>query len=227
MIYFTSDTHFGHENVIRFAGRPYETVAQMNRALVANINARVLPRDELYILGDFSFRITAEDAKAIREQIRCGRVHLIPGNHDKDWGSKGLAGTFDVMSPISRLKVNGHKYILSHYPLVDWEAMERSSVMLHGHIHSRGPDYNELNRMQGIYRYDVGMDANGLRPVSIEEIDAWFAGVENAGIARWQSWVAPNPGPARDIARSLLVDELEREPDRHPANGKGAAWPSL
>ena len=104
MIYFTSDTHFGHENVIRFAGRPYETVAQMNRALVVNINARVLPRDELYILGDFSFRITVEDAKAIREQIRCERVRLIPGNHDKDWGSKGLAGTFDVMPPISRLK---------------------------------------------------------------------------------------------------------------------------
>ena len=96
-------------------------------------------------------------------------------------------------------------------------------MMLHGHIRSRGSDYNELNRMQGIYRYDVGMDANGLRPVSIEEIDAWFAGVENAGIARWQSWAAPNPGPARDIARSLLVDE----PDRHSANGKGAAWPSL
>lgn len=227
MIYFTSDTHFGHENVIRFTGRPYEAVAQMNHALVANINARVLPRDELYILGDFSFRTTVEDAKAIREQIRCERVHLIPGNHDKDWASKALAGTFDVMPPISRLKVNGHKYILSHYPLVDWEAMERGSVMLHGHIHSRGPDYNELNRMQGIYRYDVGMDANGLRPVSIEEIDAWFAGVENAGIARWQSWVAPNPGPARDIARSLLVDELERESDRRPANGEGAAWPSL
>ena len=60
MIYFTSDTHFGHENVIRFTGRPYGTVAQMNHALVANINARVQPRDELYILGDFSFRITAD-----------------------------------------------------------------------------------------------------------------------------------------------------------------------
>ena len=55
MIYFTSDTHFGHENVIRFAGCPYETVAQMNHALVSNINARVLPRDELYILGFFRF----------------------------------------------------------------------------------------------------------------------------------------------------------------------------
>ena len=56
MIYFTSDTHFGHENVIRFATRPYETVAQMYHALVANVNARVLCRDELYILGDLTYR---------------------------------------------------------------------------------------------------------------------------------------------------------------------------
>lgn len=56
IIYFTSDTHFGHENVIRFAGRPYETVAQMYHALVANVNARVLSRDELYILGDLTYR---------------------------------------------------------------------------------------------------------------------------------------------------------------------------
>lgn len=56
MIYFTSDTHFDHENVIWFAGRPYKTVAQMYHALVANVNARVLCRDELYILGDLTYR---------------------------------------------------------------------------------------------------------------------------------------------------------------------------
>ena len=106
-------------------------------------------------------------------------------------------------------------------------------MMLHGHIHSRGSDYNELNRMQGIYRYDVGMDANGLRPVSIEEIDAWFAGVENAGIACWQPFYLYKSLASILLVffslagAFLLVDELEREPDRRSANGKGVAWPSL
>ncbi len=59
MIYFTSDTHFDHENVIWFAGRPYKTVAQMYHAFVANVNARVLCRDELYILGDLTYRSSA------------------------------------------------------------------------------------------------------------------------------------------------------------------------
>ena len=41
MIWFTSDTHFGHENVLKFTDRPWETIQQMNSVIVANINARV------------------------------------------------------------------------------------------------------------------------------------------------------------------------------------------
>ena len=62
MIWFTSDTHFGHENVLKFTDRPWETIQQMNSVIVANINARVGMNDELYILGDFSFKMTAQDA---------------------------------------------------------------------------------------------------------------------------------------------------------------------
>ncbi len=213
MIYFTSDTHFGHSAVLKFTGRPYKDVSQMNQALIANINARVGHEDELYILGDFSFKIPAVEAAELRRKINCRRVHLVPGNHDKAWGSgpKELEGVFDVLPPIYRIKVDGRKYVLSHYPLVDWPSMSHGSFMLHGHIHSQGSDYNELNRMQGIYRYDIGVDANGLRPVSLEEIDAWFAGVSCSGRARWRSWVAPEPGPAREIARALLAEELEKE----------------
>ena len=213
MIYFTSDTHFGHGNVLKFTKRPYKDIARMNVALINNINARVGRDDELYILGDFSFKIPAVEATALRKKINCRRVYLVPGNHDKGWGSgpRELEGVFEVLPPIHRLKINGRKYVLSHYPLVDWPSMSHGSFMLHGHIHSQGSDYNELNRMQGIYRYDVGMDANGLRPVSLEEIDAWFAGVSCAGRARWRSWVAPEPGPAREIAQALLADEYAAE----------------
>ncbi len=62
MIWFTSDTHFGHENVLKFTDRPWETIQQMNSVIVANINARVGMNDELYILGDFSFKMTAQHA---------------------------------------------------------------------------------------------------------------------------------------------------------------------
>ena len=71
MIWFTSDTHFGHENVLKFTDRPWETIWQMNDAIVDSINGRVAVDDELYILGDFSFKMTAQDAYGLRKRIAC------------------------------------------------------------------------------------------------------------------------------------------------------------
>lgn len=194
MIWLTSDTHFGHENILRLAERPWETIGQMNRALLANINACVGPRDDLYILGDFSFRISTEEAQAIRRKIRCQKIHLIAGNHDKDWTRPEVAGTFIVEPPIIKLKAEGRKFVLSHYPIEDWEGMRNGSIMLHGHIHTRGESYNLANREQGIYRYDVGVDANSYMPVSLASILAWFEGV-SCREHSWRDWV-----PSRDVS---------------------------
>ena len=65
MIWFTSDTHFGHENVLKFTDRPWETIWQMNDAIVDSINGRVAVDDELYILGDFSFKMTAQSNRNV------------------------------------------------------------------------------------------------------------------------------------------------------------------
>jgi len=83
----------------------------------------------------------------------------VPGNHDKDWNNKLVQGTFIVEQPITVLKIDGRKYVLSHFPMADWQSMSHESIHLHGHIHSEGSLYNEMNRMQGLYRYDVGVDA--------------------------------------------------------------------
>ena len=96
MIWFTSDTHFGHENMLRLSDRPWSAVAQMNDAMVANINSKVAADDELYILGDFSFKMTVQDAYELRKSITCKRVHLLPGNHDKDWTQSAVADAFIV-----------------------------------------------------------------------------------------------------------------------------------
>ena len=61
MIWFTSDLHLGHVNVLQFQNRPFADIDEMNEALIANINAKVKKNDELWILGDFSFRISLKD----------------------------------------------------------------------------------------------------------------------------------------------------------------------
>lgn len=171
-VWFTSDTHFGHSGILSLAQRPFADADEMDGALVRAINERVGPGDELYHLGDFSYRINKEAAAGIRRRIRCRRVHLVPGNHDKAWED---GEGFLVEPPIRELKLDdGTRLVLCHYPLMSWNGMHRGSIHLHGHIHS-GAGYNESQRDQGIRRFDVGVDANGYAPVSLDDVLSWAA----------------------------------------------------
>lgn len=206
MIWFTSDTHFGHERILDFTNRPFGSIREMNDALIANINEKVKPEDELYILGDYSFKMTAADAADLRRNIKCKKVHLIPGNHDKDWNQPAVAGIFIVEPHVRTLRQDKKKLALCHFPMADWPAMSHGSIHLHGHIHSEGHAYNEINRMQGLYRFDVGVDANGYSPVSLEEILNWFSGIECNGRAKWPNWV--NATGSKQAARKLAGIKL-------------------
>jgi len=53
-IWFTADTHLGHENVIRYNPRPFSSTAEMDEALIENWNQVVQPDDAVYHLGDFT-----------------------------------------------------------------------------------------------------------------------------------------------------------------------------
>ena len=56
MIYFTSDQHFYHENIIKSVGRPWGNAEEMNRVLIQNWNELVALKDEVYIWGDISLK---------------------------------------------------------------------------------------------------------------------------------------------------------------------------
>lgn len=185
MIWFTADTHFGHANIIAACGRPWETADEMSDALIANINASVGVEDVLYILGDFSYKMTRADAAALRTRIACRHVRLVNGNHDKNWaeypaGPDGRRPFEEVRDYVELKLEGGRKVALFHYPMVEWASAYHDALHLHGHIHSRGVEYNERNREQGLYRYDVGVDANGYAPVSIGKIVSFFEGVPNS-----------------------------------------------
>ena len=96
MIWFTSDMHLGHEKALDFTCRPWNQIDEMDEGIIANINEKVKENDELYILGDYSFKITALEAATLRKKIYCKKVHLVPGNHAKDWNNKLVQGTFIV-----------------------------------------------------------------------------------------------------------------------------------
>lgn len=165
MIYFTSDMHLGHENILRFANRPFESVQEMNNTLIANYNALVREEDTVYILGDLAYRIPLAEANEIIAGLN-GKKHLIAGNHDKKYDES----LFEEVVDYRQLHTNGKHFTLMHYPMLEWEKMRCGSIMLHGHMHNIGMDYNIECKKNGIRRFDVGVDANGFYPVAITTI---------------------------------------------------------
>lgn len=67
MIYFTSDPHYGHANVIKYCSRPFASVDEMTRVLITNWNKVVTPEDIVYCLGDFS--LSTRPAEAITQKL--------------------------------------------------------------------------------------------------------------------------------------------------------------
>lgn len=79
-VFFTSDTHFGHANIIRFCKRPFENVEEMNEVLIENWNKVVSDDDTVFHLGDFAFG-GSNVWKEIIPRLK-GHINLIIGNHE-------------------------------------------------------------------------------------------------------------------------------------------------
>ena len=182
-VFFISDMHFGHANIINYMNRPFKDIDDMNKQLINNINEKVGERDELWVLGDFSHGINREEVRIIRKAINCKHVHLIRGNHDRDYSQDHI---FQSVQDYKEIKTKYGRVVLFHYPILEWASAHWGTIHLHGHIHSTG-EYNERNLSSkyidrfpyghhpknpdlGLRIYDVGVDANNYSPISIDEI---------------------------------------------------------
>lgn len=166
MHWFTSDTHFGHRNILGKAGRAFADVHEMDEALIGNWNYRVKPGDTVYHLGDFSFA-RPDDTIRIVKRLN-GQIRLVPGNHDSDRMQRGLtyAGV-EVLPPLYHTSIDGRALVLCHFPMLTWKSAHYGAWHLHGHSHGRG-------KWQSSTRLDVGVDAlpEKYRPYSWPEIVA-------------------------------------------------------
>lgn len=94
-VYFTSDTHFNHTNILRYCQRPFRNVDDMNEQMIANWNETVSEDDVIFHLGDFCLGGAAEWTR-ILDRLN-GKIYLIMGNHDLKNIRQGLDGS--SMSP--------------------------------------------------------------------------------------------------------------------------------
>lgn len=175
MQYFTADLHFYHDNIIKHVNRPFHDSGEMNRVLVKNWNDVIKPQDEVYILGDVTMKGPVL-AMEMLSQLK-GRKYLIRGNHDTFADNREFdRSVFEWVKDYYELSCQNQKFILFHYPIEEWNGYFRGTIQLHGHQHNH-VDYNYKNLEKGIRRFDVGVDANYMKPVSIEDIISFFASV--------------------------------------------------
>ena len=182
-IWITSDTHFGHTNIVgseisswKSGYRDFKSLHEMNMALVDGINKYVKEDDVLYHLGDWSFG-GVQNILKFRKYIVCKNIHLILGNHDQHILDKEVKfddtsfNPFELFSSVQdvlHLKLGKTEVFLSHYSHRVWNGSHKGVIHLYGHSHGSIPDYGRS--------MDVGVDVSykmfgEYRPFNIGDIN--------------------------------------------------------
>lgn len=186
-VFFTSDLHFGHENVIRFDDRPFKSVEEMDNELVRRWNNKVSKGDIVYVLGDFIWKTRTDDAETLIKRLN-GQIILIKGNHDRflnnSKAKKALAGVKEYDDIAVTLEDGTvRRCILSHYFMPFYNGNRYNAIHLHGHSHNT-EEANEEFRIavelnsKGFTNeiYNVGCMYWNYEPVTLDEILAWKGG---------------------------------------------------
>lgn len=151
--FYTSDSHFGHEAVIRHCQRPFADAVAMDEEMIHRWNSRVKPTGMVFHLGDFSLA-DVDRTREIFSRLN-GRKFLITGNHDLDNRGrlkKSLRDLDWAAPPVAAMETTdcGQRVYLHHYACRVWPSSHYGAWHFFGHSHGRVPP---LGRSR-----DVGVD---------------------------------------------------------------------
>lgn len=162
MEWVISDTHFKHENIIKYCERPFKNADHMDEHMIAKWQHRVKPEDTVYHLGDVGLLKGIHDGDSPIQRIMKrlpGRKILIRGNHDKSEGVMRDIG-FDVVCQSMVVRVpnmNAVYVFMTHRPLKTRPYVDPIAVpggvefVIHGHIHNSTPK----NRSQYTHKGEI------------------------------------------------------------------------
>lgn len=166
--YYIADTHFGHDNIRRLSNRPFNSVEEMDKVIIDNWNRKVTDNDDVYILGDFSYK--SEDPIEYLKKLN-GKKHLIVGNHDnKLLKNPNCRKYFVEIVDMKTVNDNGTYIVLCHYPLVEWNGYYRNTLHFYGHVHNTYHNETTKYAMSIKNAYNVGVDVIGFEPRTLYEI---------------------------------------------------------
>lgn len=176
MIFYISDLHFGHRNILNLANRPFKSIEDMQETIIKNWNSVVSDSDEVYIIGDVFFKMDEVAASAIIKSLN-GKKHLIEGNHDREIvKNKNLRDLFESISPYKKIHDNGRTVILCHYPILEWDGYFRGNYHVFGHIHNNFSSgaYPLLKENCEYFKnaFNAGVEVNNYFPQTLDQLIA-------------------------------------------------------
>jgi len=178
-VYFTSDQHWFHSNIIGHCNRPFLSADDMDEYMIQAWNETVKPGDVVYHLGDFA--ITGYSESKFKPKVEKllrklnGNKILIQGNHDSPAVLK--AQGWGNIHKMHHVKIDGQKLILCHYAMRTWQFKGSGAIHLYGHSHGNLPSLDKS--------MDVGVDAMGYKPIKFERIVEIMNKVDKGPTERW------------------------------------------
>ena len=171
-VYFTSDLHFGHQKPFIYEVRGFDTVEEMNEAIIERYNSRVKDNDTVYILGDCICGIDVETGTKLLNRLR-GHKLLCIGNHDSDarlkyWMQNEV---FEAYEFAFRFKYKKWGFYCTHFPTIVGNYDSPKWLGLYAHTHQSAQWEDEFSpNYQTANMYNVGVDAHDCYPVHIDEV---------------------------------------------------------
>lgn len=171
--WFSADYHLGHDNIRKYANRPFKTLEEMNTHLILNHNSRIKMDDTVYFLGDFCFRNspggkkgegTGHRAEYYKKQLN-GNIVFIKGNHDRN-------NSLKTCLEKAIIRFGGQQICLIHNPAhVDY----RYALHFCGHVHGAWKFKRFYKEDKFTDMINVGCDVWNYRPVLFEEINKEYS----------------------------------------------------
>ena len=175
-MFFTSDTHFCHYNIIKYCKRPFANIAENDEEIIRRWNEKVPEDGIVFHLGDVAFG-DPERVDNILERLN-GTIYLVIGNHDWRRVVNNHKWRFEMMTQQINMKIGKRHIILNHYPMLAFSGAwrgEDATYQLFGHVHTSPYTDEGLDQQRMKYlftsQYDVGVDNNNFTPVSWKEVD--------------------------------------------------------
>lgn len=163
MVYFISDLHLGHKNIINYCNRPFLSVEDMDKQIVERWNMKVGIHDKVYILGD----ITLEEEKVSTIKELNGEKHLIIGNHDYCYLDKIVElKCFKSISYMEIINLDGKIITLSHFPMPAFIG----EYLIYGHVHNNFKDKNWKMVRKKPNTLNACVEINDYEPVTFDEL---------------------------------------------------------